>query len=79
MNCKNLIQELESYLDGALDDALRAAMEEHLSRCRKCRLIVDTTRKTIQIFCNSDPLPLSEDTRKRLHVALMKKLQHPGA
>jgi hypothetical protein len=45
-----------------------------LAKCKNCKLIVDTTKKTIQIYCNSEPAPLSEDTRHRLHDALVKKL-----
>ena len=43
------------------------------SRCTDCRLVVDTTRKTIQIFCNSEPVPLPEDVRGRLHTALLER------
>ncbi len=74
MNCKTLVVELEDYLDESLDPELRTTIEVHLAKCKNCKLIVDTTKKTIQIFCNSEPAPLSEDTRHRLHDALMKKL-----
>ena len=72
MKCRELIKELNTYFDADLDPALRAEIEQHLDRCGDCRLIVDTTRKTIQIFCNAEPLPLSEETRHRLHDALRK-------
>ena len=79
MNCKNLVVELENYLDEELDPALRASIEEHLMKCKKCRVIVNTTKKTIEIYCNSEPAPLPEDTRLRLHQALSKRLRraHP--
>jgi hypothetical protein len=38
-------------------------------------VVVDTTRKTIQIFCNSEPVPLPEDVRKRLHTALLDRFR----
>ncbi len=72
MKCRELIKELDNYLEADLDPALRAEIEKHLDRCGECRLVVDTTRKTIQIFCNSEPLPLPEDARQRLHDALRK-------
>lgn len=74
MNCRNVVRELSSYLDEDLDPALRQAIEQHLGNCEDCHLLVDTTKKTIQIFCNSEPLPLSEDVRNRLHQALAKRL-----
>jgi len=75
VNCKKVVQELTSYLDGVLDSEMRADLELHLSRCTDCRVVVDTTRKTIQIFCNSEPVPLPEDVRKRLHTALMERFR----
>ena len=75
MNCRGVILELSSYLDGELDPSARAELERHLERCEDCRLVVDTTRKTIQIFCNSEPVPLPPDVRDRLHAALEKRLR----
>ncbi len=75
MKCKNIVVELSSYLDGELDSALVAEVQRHLERCEDCRLLVDTTRKTIQIFCNSEPVPLPDDVRERLHKALEQRLR----
>jgi len=75
VNCKSMIVELTNYLDGALDAALFASIEQHLAKCKDCRLVVDTTKKTIQIFCNSEPAPLPPDIRQRLHEALEKRLR----
>lgn len=75
MNCRGVIHELSSYLDGELDVTARALLERHLEHCEDCRLVVDTTRKTIQIFCNSEPVPLPGDVRERLHAALEKRLR----
>jgi anti-sigma factor RsiW len=75
VNCKKVILELTSYLDGVLDTSVRIDLEQHLSQCSDCRVVVDTTRKTIQIFCNSEPVPLPEDVRKRLHTALLERFR----
>jgi anti-sigma factor RsiW len=75
VNCKKVILELTSYLDGAVDASIRIELEQHLARCTDCRMIVDTTRKTIQIFCNSEPVPLPEDVRERLHAALLERFR----
>ena len=75
MNCKKVIHELTGYLDGVLDSNMRTDLELHLSRCTDCRIVVDTCRKTIQIFCNSEPVPLPEDVRNRLHSALLERFR----
>lgn len=79
MKCKGLLSELADYLDEMLDPALRAEIEEHLAKCKNCRVVVNTTKKTIEIFCNSEPVPLPVDTRERLHVALEKRLRRVQA
>ena len=79
MNCKTLVVELEDYLDEELDAELRANIELHLAKCKNCKLIVDTTKKTIQIYCNSEPAPLPQTTRQRLHEALAKRLHRVRA
>ena len=75
MNCRKVIIELTNYLDGVLDSSVRIDLEEHLARCTDCRVVVDTTRKTIQIFCKSEPVPLPEDVRERLHSALLERFR----
>jgi predicted anti-sigma-YlaC factor YlaD len=79
VNCRSIVKELSNYLDEALDSSLKASIEKHLEHCDDCRVVVDTTKKTIQIFCNSEPAPLPEDTRMRLRDALVKHLRRVRA
>ncbi len=79
MKCKGLLSELADYLDEMLDPALRIEIEEHLAKCKNCRVVVNTTKKTIEIFCNSEPVPLPADTRQRLHMALEKRMRRVQA
>lgn len=76
MKCKDIVKELADYLDEDLDASLRASIEAHLEKCKDCRLVVDTTKQTIQIYCNSEPAPLPAETRSKLHDALTKRLHH---
>jgi anti-sigma factor RsiW len=73
VNCRGVIRELSEYLNGDLDQATLSDLQLHLARCEDCRLVVDTTRKTIEIFCKAEPVPLPEDVRQRLHKALFRK------
>jgi predicted anti-sigma-YlaC factor YlaD len=75
VNCKKVILELSSYLDGAMDSTIKIDLEQHLARCEDCRLVVDTTRQTIQIFCNAEPVPLPHEVRSRLHAALLERFR----
>ena len=71
ISCQNLLVELSDYLDGELDCALRQELEFHLKACPQCCVIVDTTRKTIEIFRDNQPYPMPEDAKARLAAAFM--------
>ncbi len=78
MKCRDIIRELSEYLEGSLEPSLIAEIERHVKHCEDCRLVVDTTRKTIQIYCNSEPAPLPDDVRERLHKALEDRIRRQG-
>ena len=73
MNCKGVIRELSNYIDGDLDPGLRTELERHLNHCEDCTMIVDQTKKSIEILCDSKPVELPSDVRSRLHAALREK------
>ncbi len=77
MKCKNVVEELSEYLNGELDSVMLSDLEVHLAKCKNCRLVVNTCKKTVEIFCNSEPVPLPDDTRDRLHKALFNKIRKP--
>jgi predicted anti-sigma-YlaC factor YlaD len=79
VNCRSIVKELSNYLDEALDTTLKDSIERHLEHCDDCRVVVDTTKKTIQIYCNSEPAPLPEDTKLRLREALLQRLRRVRA
>jgi len=79
VNCKTLLNELCDFLDGGLDADTVQEIKLHLDRCEDCRVLVDTTQKTIEIFCNTEPIPLPEGVRERLHQALEQRLRNPRA
>jgi len=75
LNCKGVIQELNDHLDGNLDPALAQELESHLEHCEDCRVIVDTTKKTVDIICDAEPAELPVEVRERLQEALEKKMR----
>lgn len=75
MVCKEVIKKLSDYLDDELYPVLAAELTRHLEHCDDCRIIVDTTRKTIEIYCNTEPAPLPDPVRERLNRALAAKLR----
>jgi len=54
---------------------VRQELERHLEHCEDCTMIVNQTKKSIEILCDSKPISLPSDVRLRLHAALNKKIQ----
>ena len=69
LTCDQLLGMLSDYLDGQMQEEVRREIEAHMADCHNCRVVVDTTRKTITLVhaCNDEPLPIPEDVRKRLY------------
>lgn len=75
MNCKEVIRDISDFIDGDLDAASKQDLESHLQDCEECRLVVNQTKKTVEVFCDSEPVELPGEVRNRLHDALRKKLK----
>ncbi len=46
-NCAALLVQISDYINGDLEARLCAELEQPLSGCDGCRVLVDTTQKTI--------------------------------
>lgn len=58
LSCQDLLTELGNYLDDEVSAAIRQQLEEHLSHCRVCTVLVDSTRKTLKIVTESSSFEL---------------------
>ena len=47
LSCRELVELLTEYLEGAMPPAERARVEEHLAGCRGCRAYLEQMRLTI--------------------------------
>lgn len=74
MVCKEVIRKLSEYLDGELDPALAEQLTRHLEHCEDCQIIVNTTRRSLEIVCAAEPEPLPADVRARLNALLSSRL-----
>ena len=73
MNCKDALQQITGYLDGNVDDELKRMLEVHLKCCHHCQVVFDTTKKTVELYCDGKLFPLPNKVRERLHDALRTK------
>ena len=66
-NCAELLGSLSSYIDGDLNPELCQELEKHLDGCEDCRIVLNTTKKTIDLVHSPVEKPeLPDDVRERL-------------
>jgi hypothetical protein len=73
--CKNCLHQISDYLDGQMDPELKRMLEEHLIFCHSCKVVLDSTRTTIELYCDGKLFQLPTDVRDRLHSALRQRLK----
>jgi len=66
VSCEKVLQELSNYIDNSVDAVLRLQIEDHVRRCRRCSLLLNTTRKTVQIYCDESVLEVPAGYGARL-------------
>jgi len=74
LTCKEFLKELNDYLDEAIDPELRRHIEAHVTQCPNCFVILDTTKKTIQVYKGVQPQTLPVDVQARLMKAVERKM-----
>jgi anti-sigma factor (TIGR02949 family) len=65
-DCKTLLGSLSQYIDGNLPDELCQEIEKHLKGCENCRVVLNTTRRTIDLVHISADEDIPADVRGRL-------------
>jgi predicted anti-sigma-YlaC factor YlaD len=50
MECKDVLEQLSNFIEGEIPPALLQQLEGHIQSCNNCRIVLDTTRKTIYLY-----------------------------
>lgn len=67
VNCENLLGSLSEYIDGGLSPELCQEIEKHLAGCEDCRVVLNTTRRTIDlVHLPENRTAVPDDVRERL-------------
>ncbi|HWF13946.1 MAG TPA: zf-HC2 domain-containing protein [Candidatus Acidoferrales bacterium] len=74
MDCKEVLANLSSYVDGEASSELRASLEDHIAKCRRCRVVFDTTQKSLRIVLDVEPFEVPLAVSARLYARLEKEL-----
>ena len=73
MNCTDFLSQLTDYFDGQISPELLEEVRTHLGECSHCRVVLNTTRQTIEVYRDNEIYNISEDLREQLHSAIMSR------
>jgi anti-sigma factor RsiW len=73
VKCSEFLALLDDLIDDSLTPEVRADFEQHLRGCSHCEVILNTTKKTIEIYRSHEIYDLPNGLRERLHAAIMAR------
>ncbi len=74
MTCTEFLAMLDDMIDDSIVAAeTRAEVEQHLRKCGHCEVVLNTTRKTIEIYRSHHIYELPYEANERLHEAIMAR------
>ncbi len=68
--CSEAVKQLWEYLDGVVDESERAAIDEHLSFCRRCCGELEFAEELRRFLVEGDSDEIPDDVKTRLTTAL---------
>jgi hypothetical protein len=74
LTCKQFLGELNDFLDESVSEETKADWQRHVNECPNCFVIVDTTRRTLQVFKGNEVKEIPPDVEARLMKALERKM-----
>ena len=75
MNCTDFLAKLTDFFDGKIEPELLAEVKQHLGACHHCEVVVDTTRKTIEVYRGNEVYEFPDDLGVRLRTAIMARCE----
>jgi hypothetical protein len=67
--------EIGNYLEGDVASQVRQQLEEHLSHCQTCTVLVDSARKTLRIVTDAGSFDLPEAAFKPITEQIMARIR----
>jgi hypothetical protein len=75
ITCDEFFAEFGDYLDGRVAPEVRRELELHLSQCRVCNVLYDSTCQTVKIVTESGSFELPENVSESIIGKVMEKLR----
>ncbi|MGE5252146.1 MAG: anti-sigma factor family protein [Bacteroidota bacterium] len=64
--CRELLSSISDYVDGSLQQDLCRELERHLAECEDCRVVLNTFRKTVELYHSQGRSEMPSGVRERL-------------
>lgn len=75
ITCDEFLAEFADYLENQVSQEVRQELELHLSQCRACHVLYDSTRKTVKIVSESNSFELPQNVFDPIIDRVMAKLR----
>lgn len=75
ITCQEFLAEFGDYLESKVSAEVREELERHLSECRVCRVLYDSSCKTVKIVTESRVFELPEKVSAPIINRVMAKLR----
>jgi hypothetical protein len=75
ITCDEFFAEFADYLENQASPEVRQELELHLSQCRACYVLYDSSRKTIRIVSESNSFELPQKVFDPIIDRVMSKLR----
>jgi anti-sigma factor RsiW len=74
LSCEEVLANLSAYVDGECSVELRSQLEDHIARCRRCRVVFDSAGKMLKILVDVEPFEVPLAVSARLYSRLQQVL-----
>jgi Putative zinc-finger len=75
ITCEEFLAEFGDYLENLVSPEVRKELELHLSECRACHVLYDSSRKTVKIVTESGSFELPQEVCDPIIDRVMSKLR----
>jgi len=75
ITCDEFFTEFGDYLENRVSPEVRKELELHLSQCRACHVLYDSTCKTVKIVTDSSSFDLPQTVSDSIIDSVMAKLR----
>ncbi len=79
ISCADLLTELGNYLDGEVNEDVRQQLLHHLSHCKTCSVLMDSTTKTLKLVTESDSFDLPAAAFRHINERIMEKIREQAS